>query len=143
MRLRIYKETSARVPRAKITRLFAMIVEDEAEPDSRAAVHVIFTDDDRLRELNREFRAIDKATDVLSFNIDEAETRAGVFGEIYISVPTAQVQAQAYGAGLGEEILRLSCHGFLHLFGYDHMVAAEAAAMKEREDRYLGRLAGA
>jgi probable rRNA maturation factor len=118
-----------------------MIVEEEAEPDSKAAVHVIFTDDGRLRELNCEFRAIDRPTDVLSFNIDEAGETGAVFGEVYISVPTAAEQAAAYGAGLAEEFIRLSCHGFLHLFGYDHMVAAEAAKMKEREDRYLDRLA--
>ena len=143
MLLRIYKETSARLPRQRINRLFSMIVEEEAEPDSSATVNLIFTDDAQLRQLNREFRAKDKPTDVLSFNVDDPRESGAVFGEVYVSVPTARRQAKAYGAGISEEILRLTCHGLLHLFGYDHMVTTEAAAMKEREDRLLGLAAGA
>lgn len=141
MKLRIYKEVSVRLPRQRISSLFSLIVDEEAEPDSRATVHLVFTDDVQLQQLNREFRAKDTPTDVLSFNLDNTSEAGAVFGEIYISVPTAIRQAESYGAGNAEELLRLTCHGLLHLFGYDHLTAAEADDMKARESRFLEQAA--
>lgn len=139
MRLKIFKEHAARIPRTKLQALFDRIVQGEADPADPASVHVVFTHDDRLQELNREFRRKDRATDVLSFNIDEPSDPDGVFGEIYISIPTATRQAESYGAPLSEELIRLACHGLLHLCGYDHMQADDAVRMKEREEHYLVR----
>ena len=76
-------------------------------------------------------------TDVLSFNIDEISQEDGIFGEIYISVSAARKQAFSYGATLNEEILRLFCHGMLHLFGYDHMNKKDEKIMKEKENLFL------
>ena len=142
MRLQIHKETTARIPRARIQKVFEMIADEEAEPGSRAGVNLIFTTDEHIRLLNRDFRHKDKATDVLSFPLEEAGSADATFGEIYVSVETADRQAATYGGTRSEEYVRLVCHGLLHLFGYDHMKPDEEAVMKEREERYLSRVWG-
>jgi probable rRNA maturation factor len=77
---------------------------------------IAFVSDKRIRELNRQFRGIDKATDVLSF---PAEEKANL-GDIAVSVDTAAVQAEENGLTLDGEIAQLILHGLLHLCGYDH-----------------------
>jgi len=136
MGLQIFKEQTVRIPRRRLHSLFDRVIAGEIT-DLAADVHLVLTTDERLRDLNRDFCAKDRPTDVLSFNIDAAEETGGVFGEIYISVPTARQQAAGYGGTLAEELLRLTCHGLLHLCGYDHSRPDDAARMKQREDRYL------
>ncbi len=100
----------------------------------------MFVSDARIRELNGQFRSLDKATDVLSFNLDEPEDAEDVYGEVYVSQPTASRQALEFETTLAVEYLRLACHGFLHLLGYDHKEPAERETMRGLEDRYLTRL---
>lgn len=140
MRLCLYKETSCRAPVKKLKHLFGLITEEEAEPDSQGCVNIIFTNDAALKKLNRRFRKSDRATDVLSFNIDSNGEEDSVFGEIYISIATAGRQARSYDASLGEELIRLVCHGLLHLFGYDHQTRNDEAKMKRLEERFLNQL---
>ena len=77
---------------------------------------IAFVSNDRIRELNRQFRGIDKATDVLSFPADELNN----LGDIAVSVETAATQAKENGLSFEEEIAQLILHGLLHLSGYDH-----------------------
>ena len=77
---------------------------------------VAFVSDKAIRELNRQFRGVDKATDVLSFPADEVEN----LGDIAISVDTAARQAKENGLTFDEEVAQLILHGLLHLSGYDH-----------------------
>jgi probable rRNA maturation factor len=77
---------------------------------------VAFVSDKAIRELNRQFRGVDKATDVLSFPADEAHN----LGDIAISVDTAARQAKENGLTFDEEVAQLILHGLLHLSGYDH-----------------------
>ncbi|MBD3402158.1 rRNA maturation RNase YbeY [candidate division GN15 bacterium] len=142
VRLLIHKDATARLPRIRLIRLFESVVKEEAEPDAAADVNLIFTDDRRLHELNRDFRRKDRPTDVLSFNVDPMGERGGTFGEIYISVETADRQAEQYRAPRSEEYLRLTCHGLLHLFGYDHVEPEQERQMKAREEHFLSRLRG-
>jgi probable rRNA maturation factor len=81
-----------------------------------AAVTIAFVSDSRIRQLNKQFRGIDKSTDVLSFPT-EAEDGSG---DIAISVETAARQAQESDLTLNAEIAQLILHGLLHLNGYDH-----------------------
>ena len=141
MRLVIHKDCRVRVPARKIKELFEAVTDDEADPDWSSTINLIFTDDNRIRELNRDFRSKDSPTDVLSFNIDPGDEENGTFGEIYISGEFARRQADSYGAGLYEEIIRLTCHGLLHLFGYDHIKQSDATVMNRRQEYYLSRLA--
>ena len=82
-----------------------------------ASVTVAFVSDKKIRELNRQFRRIDKATDVLSFPSDSND---GEMGDIAISIETAARQAKQSGLTFDGEIAQLLLHGLLHLSGYDH-----------------------
>lgn len=120
------------------------------------SVSLVFVRDRAMRELNRQHRGKDAATDVLSFPLlppeafDRREaTRpcapAGgeerMLGDIVVSVDTARRQAAAYDAPLDREIERLLIHGVLHLAGHDHEAPDERARM-EREERRLARSIG-
>lgn len=83
--------------------------------DSSATI--AFVSDQKIRELNRQFRGIDKATDVLSFPSDGSEDE---LGDIAVSVETAALQAKENGLSFENEIAQLILHGLLHLSGYDH-----------------------
>ena len=86
---------------------------------------VVLTTDENIREYNREYRSVDRPTDVLSFPADEGDDLLappdGFLGDIMISIPRAREQAKALGHSTEREILFLTVHGVLHLLGYDHM----------------------
>jgi len=140
LKLSIHKDFNVRIPVTRINRLFDLVVGGEAVAGSSGLINLVFTDDSRLRRLNREFRSKDKTTDVLSFNIDKPDSPHAVFGEIYISVPFARRQAEGYGGTVTEEFLRLICHGLLHLFGYDHQTDSDTRDMERRHEHFLGKL---
>jgi len=140
MKLQTYKEVKTRLPASKISSLFDMITRKEGATRWSSRVNLIVTIDRRLRALNREFRSKDRATDVLSFNIDPPDEPDGVFGEIYISDPYTRRQAEEYGVSVSTEYVRLFCHGLLHLFGYDHERQTEARRMEEKQEYFLRRL---
>jgi probable rRNA maturation factor len=99
-------------------------------------VGILLADDARLRELNREWRGIDRATDVISFAYDETEADAAsrpVRGDLAVSLDRVHAQARRYRVTPGAELARLVAHGTLHLCGHDHARAAERAAMRARE----------
>jgi len=83
---------------------------------SEASATIAFVSDKRIRALNRQFRGVDKATDVLSFPAEDEPN----LGDVAVSVDTAEVQAKANGLTLTSEISQLILHGLLHLCGYDH-----------------------
>ncbi len=83
---------------------------------SEASATIAFVSDKRIRELNRQFRGVDRATDVLSFPAEEKLN----LGDVAVSVETAAVQAKENGLTLDGEIAQLILHGLLHLCGYDH-----------------------
>jgi probable rRNA maturation factor len=111
---------------------------------ARSSATLVFTDDDEIRALNRRFRHHDRATDVLSFHLQELAGEAdpagqGVeLGDIVISVETARRRAR--GRRLPAELERLAIHGLCHLFGHDHKRKREARVMFALERR-LRRLA--
>jgi len=84
-------------------------------------VHVLITGDARLRDLNRQYRNVDRETDVLSFpDGDVLPSGLTLLGEIAISLDTARRQAEELGHGEVRELAELALHGVLHLIGYDH-----------------------
>ncbi len=113
-----------------------------------AEVSVTFVDDDRIHQLNKEFRNIDRATDVLSFPLGEDgvydinnDTGAKLLGDIVISIPHALDQADRYGHTLQREIGFLTVHSMLHLLGYDHVNGGmESVRMREKEETVLTKL---
>ena len=106
---------------------------------SRSSATLVFTDDEEIRVLNRDYRKHDRATDVLSFHLQELageDDPAGQgieLGDIVISVETARRRAR--GKRLVSELERLAIHGLCHLFGHDHKKKAEAKAMFALEAR--------
>ena len=84
---------------------------------SESSAIIAFVSDQKIRQLNRQFRGIDKATDVLSFPSDGPEDE---LGDIAISVETAALQAKENGLSFENEIAQLILHGLLHLSGYNH-----------------------
>ena len=135
MQYNILSDSPKRIPRKKILKLLTLIEEEEDPPDSN--VNVIFVDDERIAQLNIEFRGKPGPTDVLSFNIDDDADRDSILGEIYISYETAVRNAADNGVCFTAEVLRLCCHGFLHLLGYDHERKEERHAMELKETHYL------
>ena len=110
-------------------------------------VSVVFCDDAYIRQLNRDYRGQDKATDVLSFALDEGEEpdvhdgpAQHLLGDIVISLDTAARQAEDYGHTLERELAYLAIHGMLHLLGYDHMDEADQQEMRTEEEYVLTRL---
>ena len=113
-----------------------------------AEVSVSFVDNDQIREMNREHRNIDAATDVLSFPLGEngiydhnEATGAALLGDIVISMPKAVEQAELYGHSLQREIGYLTAHSMFHLLGYDHVNGGvEAVHMREKEETVMTML---
>ncbi len=103
-------------------------------------ISVVFTDNEGIRQLNRDYRAIDAPTDVLSFPQMEREEipRVAVVGEVLlgdvvVSVDAARQQAREMGHTIKQEVALLLVHGMLHLVGYDHESPAEAEQMSQAE----------
>lgn len=103
---------------------------------------IILTDDARLHELNLNYLGVDAPTDVLSFPASETdpETGARYIGDILISIPRAQAQAEVAGHLLESEVQLLVVHGVLHLIGHDHAEAEEKARMWQAQAEILKRL---
>ncbi len=97
-------------------------------------VSVLLTDDQEIWALNRDFRGVDKPTDVLAFAFDEAEEgmMGPSLGDVAISVERAALQATSRRVTLDAELELLVVHGCLHLLGYDHEEPDEARAMRNR-----------
>jgi probable rRNA maturation factor len=103
---------------------------------------IILTSDARLHELNLNYLGVDAPTDVLSFPASETDPETGTryIGDILISVPRAQTQAEAAGHPLESEVQLLVVHGVLHLLGHDHAEAEEKARMWKAQAEILERL---
>ncbi len=104
----------------------------------RTEVDITIVDDEEIHMLNRDYRNVDRPTDVLSFALDEeSEEEPELLGDIIISAETASRQAEEFGHGLEREIVYLAVHGLLHLLGYDHMTDEDKAVMRAKEEEAL------
>ena len=116
-------------------------------------ISVMLTDEEGIRQVNRDFRGIDRATDVLSFPLNELspgafdpelcerdpETGAVMLGDMMISLPRCEAQGEEFGHGFEREIMYLSVHSVLHLLGYDHVDEGEMKRqMRQREKLIMG-----
>lgn len=103
--------------------------------------NVIIVDNPYIHKLNKEYRHIDRETDVITFALEDAKTiyhgQQRVLGDIYISIDKARSQATEYGHSFLRELSFLAIHGFYHLLGYDHMTEADEKVMFEKQERVL------
>ena len=103
--------------------------------------NIIFVDNEYIHQINKEYRGIDRSTDVISFALEDDKSFINmdfrVLGDIYISVDKAHEQAESYGHSLKREISFLTIHGLLHLLGYDHMEKEDEEKMFKLQELVL------
>ena len=105
------------------------------------------TNNEHIREINRNYRNKDAATDVISFALNEGEEpeiidgpEINMLGDIIISIERAMEQAEEYGHSLERELAFLTVHGMMHLLGYDHIEEEDRIEMRKEEEYVLGHL---
>ncbi len=112
----------------------------------QAEISVLLCHDEYIRRLNKQYRQMDRPTDVLSFALNEGEEDgydgpdASLLGDIVISLEKAEEQAAEYGHSFERELAYLTVHGMLHILGYDHMEPDDKAEMRREEEYILQRL---
>jgi len=123
---------------------------EEISPD--VDVYVTLTNNTEIHQINKEYRNVDRPTDVLSFpmydreEVNQLKLENGsdaiekILGDIIVSVEKVREQAQEYGHSFERELAYLVTHGCLHLLGYDHMMEEEKKVMREREEEILSLL---
>ena len=148
----IYKEIEKKKKKKKtIEKVLQQCFKEEKLEKSNLYITITLTNSEAIREINREYRNIDKATDVLSFPMfekDELETKINnnifvheeVLGDIVISIPKVEEQAVEYGHGFERELSYMVVHGFYHLMGYDHINEDDKKKMRPKEDKILNKL---
>ena len=114
--------------------LVRSVLKGEKHPN--AAINVIFNDNKQMVELNTAFLHQKYPTDVISFPLQDSDTK-GVVGEVYVNIDQAQRQANEYSVSLSNELARLTIHGVLHLLGYDDKTVRQKNIMTMLENRYL------
>lgn len=119
----------------------AALASSDAELVGAAEVSVVLTDDAEQHALNRQWRGIDKSTNVLSFpQIEPFEPVSGLVGDIILAHETVTREAEEMGITLEAHFTHLVVHGFLHLLGYDHMEDEDAEEMEGLETEILAGL---
>lgn len=114
----------------------------EIENVSDALFNVIIVDNDYIHQLNKNYRDIDRETDVITFALEDDSsmvepTDTRILGDIYISIDKAISQSEEYGHSLLRELSFLAVHGFYHLLGYDHMTEDDYKIMMEKQEEVL------
>ncbi len=119
--------------------------------NSKLIITITLTTPEKIRQINNEYRQIDKATDVLSFpmfeksELDEKIKKQeflheDVLGDIIISVQKVEEQAKEYGHSFERELSYMVVHGFYHLMGYDHIEEKDKIIMRPKEENVLSKL---
>lgn len=103
-------------------------------------ISISLVDNEEIRDLNREYRNIDRETDVLSFPLDEDFGEVPILGDIVISLEKALEQSKEYNHSLVREVAYLTAHSMFHLMGYDHMGENEKKIMRKKEKEIMKRL---
>ena len=107
-----------------------------------AIFNIIIVDNDYIHKLNKEYRNIDRETDVITFALEDDDSiivgdEVRVLGDIYISIDKAREQAKEYNHSLKRELSFLAVHGFYHLLGYDHETKEEEEVMFKKQEAVL------
>lgn len=162
MTVEVIYETEDRLPFAAeplLTAVIGEVLKKEACPFD-VQVCISFVDDEEIRNRNRDFRQLDRVTDVLSFPLvpfrrpadfrflEEGEeqdcfdpdTEELCLGDIVINTARVRLQAEEYGHSLRRETAFLTAHSMLHLLGYDHMTEEESAVMENKQEAVLQEL---
>ena len=119
--------------------------------NSKLYISITLTTPENIQKINKEYRKIDKPTDVLSFPMFEKEELdekiekqdfeyEDILGDIIISIEQVKIQAEEYGHSFERELAYMLVHGFYHLMGYDHMEEGDKVLMRQKEENILNML---
>lgn len=136
---------------AIIRRVLEQCFKEEKIENSKLYITITLTNPEHIRKINKEFRKIDRPTDVLSFPMfekDELEKKIkekdfiheDVLGDIIISIPKVEEQAKEYDHSFERELSYMVVHGFYHLMGYDHIKEEDKKIMRPKEEKILNVL---
>lgn len=130
-----------------IKKVLQKCFEEENLQDKKLYVNVVLTNDENIRNINREHRQIDKPTDVLSFPMYEKEElenlkleNEDILGDMVISIEGVEEQAKEYGHSFERELAYMVVHSFYHLLGYDHIKEEDKMKMRPKEENILQKL---
>ena len=134
-----------------ISKVLEKCFETENLSKDNLLVSIVLTTPDNIRRINKEYRNIDKSTDVLSFPMFEKSEieefiknknleHSDILGDMVISIPQVQLQAEEYGHSFERELSYMVVHSFYHLMGYDHMKEEEKKIMRQKEENILSKL---
>ena len=134
-----------------IKKVIEQCYKEENLLESKLIITITLTNNENIKIINKEYRNIDRATDVLSFPMFEKEEldkkirnkdflHEDILGDIIISVEKVREQAEEYGHSFERELSYMVVHGFYHLMGYDHMEEEEKVEMRKKEDKILNEL---
>lgn len=136
----IYNETKEKLDELnQVQKLMEFAIQHEKL--GNVEFNIILVDNDYIHTLNRDYRGIDRETDVITFALEDVSDISyenyRLLGDIYISVDKARSQAKEYGHSFLRELSFLAVHGFLHLLGYDHMNEEDERVMFGLQERIL------
>ena len=125
--------------------------EEEGLDNIKIYINIILTNPEEIKRINKEYRNIDKETDVLSFPMFQKEEIEGlikkkenivtdILGDVVISIPRVYEQAEEYNHSFERELSYMVVHGFYHLMGYDHMEEDERIVMEKKQEEILQNL---
>ena len=134
-----------------VKKVFHKCFEEEGLLDSKLYITVTFTNPENIQSINKEYRNIDRPTDVLSLKKkkkEELDTKIqeknfsyqDILGDIVISIPKVEEQAKEYGHSFERELSYMLVHGFYHLMGYDHIEEEDKKEMRTKEEKILKTL---
>lgn len=122
----------------EVARVYGLQEEEE--------ISVLLCDNQKIHEINREYRHMDRPTDVISFALNEGERyeddyeESLLLGDMIISLERTEEQARSYGHSFERELAYLTTHSCLHILGYDHMTDEDKSEMRAEEEHILGNL---
>jgi probable rRNA maturation factor len=138
-KIEVFNETKEKINLKSLECLSDFVLKKENVHDG--IINIILVDDDYIHNINKEYRGIDRVTDVISFALEDNENLSFEFGrllgDIYICIPQMKRQALEYGHSEKRELSFLIVHGILHLLGYDHMKKEEEKIMFDKQELIL------
>ena len=134
-----------------VERVLQKCYEEEKLLDSKLIITITFTTPEQIHKINKEYRQVDRPTDVLSFPMFEKDEldekiKSGdfpyedVLGDVIISIEKVREQAEEYGHSFERELSYMLVHGFYHLMGYDHIEEEDKKIMRPKEEKILNEL---
>lgn len=134
-----------------VEKVLSKCYKEEKLQDSKLIITVTLTTPNNIQDINKKYRNIDRATDVLSFPMFEKEEidakienkdfyTEDILGDIVISIEKVEEQAREYGHSFERELSYMLVHGFYHLMGYDHIKEEDKITMRPKEEKILSKL---